>query len=185
MPVSILTKLFDGVVVHIPGHVWGHPVAQCHSWSAQLSLNWWEVPGSCITGIFLLSFAATEWEWFLLTYQQWGRRQRKAVRDCHTELLAWNSCIRLQAGQKLLSPKLLSHRLEFVSCPHRSQAPETAVSQTEWYQELYLSLTVCTAPLPEVLQRAYEIKTRQDCGQSKGEESWSNIKLVSVMKLTK
>lgn len=118
----------------ICGTILQHDVmAGQHSW-AWISEG---LPGSCITGIFLLSLAATEWELFLLTHQQWGRRQRKAVRDCHIELLARNSCIILQAGQKSLSPKLLSHRLEFVSCPHRSQVPETAVSTTEGYQELF------------------------------------------------
>ena len=123
-----------------------HIVMACqHSWA----WNGDEVPGSCITEIFLLSFAATEWELFLLTHQQRGRRWGKAVRDCHIELLAWNACIKLEAGQKFLNPKLFSHQAGI--CVTFTQKPVTRdCCNHNWVVPgvCILSLTVCITPLP-------------------------------------
>lgn len=153
MPVSILMKLCDGEVVHmasgVPGHLWDHPAAQCHGLSGAEAGNGEGMPGSCITEIFLLSFAATEWELFLLTHQQRGRRWGKAVRDCHIELLARNACIKLQAGQKFLSPHLFSHQTGI--CVMSTQKSVTRdCCNHDWVVPAVciLSLTVCITPPP-------------------------------------
>lgn len=77
----------------------------CSTVSVDVLWRWWGLPGSCVPEVFVLSFAATEWELFLLTPQQRGREQGMLHM---TAALSWWHEIHAQSCKQAKNSSVLS-----------------------------------------------------------------------------